>query len=245
MMESEKQVSSSLVIPGSILLAGLLVAGAIFYTKGGAAPSGGQAPDKGTSGAAQQPGNPDSIKPVSTDDHILGNPNAPVKLVEYSDLECPFCKQFQATLQQVVDEYGKSGKVALVYRQFPLAQLHPKAPNEAEASECAADLGGNGKFWAFIDGIFAVTPSNNGLDPAMLPTIAGQIGLNKAAFSACLSSGKYKAKVQAQYNDALAAGGTGTPYSVVVAANGKKSVISGAYPYPAVKAAIDKALAEK
>ena len=120
-----------------------------------------------------------------------------------------------------------------------------KAHDEAQASECAASLGGNDKFWDFIDGLFAVTPSNNGLDLEQLPVIAGQIGLNKTAFSACLSSGKFKDKVDAQVADATLAGGTGTPFSIIVAPNGKKFPVSGAYPYATVKAKIEQALAEK
>lgn len=108
----------------------------------------------------------DSVRPVGEGEHLRGDPKATVKIVEFSDLECPFCKRFHLTMQQVMEEY--SGKVAWVYRHFPLDSLHSKARKEAEATECAAELAGNDGFWAYIDKLFEITPSNNGLDPSLL-----------------------------------------------------------------------------
>lgn len=94
-----------------------------------------------------------NLKPVTSADHIRGDINAPVKIVEFSDIDCPFCKRFHTTMLEVMNTYGKEGKVAWVYRHFPLTQLHPDAANKAEASECVAELGGNDKFWEFVDGL--------------------------------------------------------------------------------------------
>jgi len=228
------------LLPISILIAAVLVSGALIYNTG---KQGGQDVEPTLQ---NQPG-PDRMRPVTADDHMFGDPNAPVMVVEYSDLECPFCKRFHVTMQQAVTAYG--GKVAWVYRHSPIDQLHPKARKEAEASECAAELGGNEKFWAYVDRLFALTPSNNGLDLAKLPTIAADVGLDRTAFESCLSSGKYAAKVEAHRVDAENAGGGGTPYSIVVATNGKKTVIPGALPLtstnpgePSVKAILDEAL---
>ena len=116
-----------------------------------------------------------NMKPISDSDHILGDKNAPVKIVEFSDTECPFCKRFHTTMQQVVKD--SNGQVAWVYRHFPLDQLHSKARKEAEATECAAEMGGNEKFWAYLNRLMEVTPANNGLDPAELLTIASYAGL--------------------------------------------------------------------
>src|SRR3989344_545794 len=239
-------VPSPYMVPMAIVIAGALIAGSIFYSGGSRSGVANikdaidptlTADDQGAKGM-------DSVKPITKDDHILGDPNAPVKIVEFSDLECPFCKRFHDTTKQVMDEYGKSGKVALVFRHFPLEQLHPKAPKEAEATECAYEQGGNAKFWDYTNRIFEVTPSNNGLDLNLLPKFAEDLGLNRAQFESCLSSGKYKDKVQPQYDDAVASGGTGTPYSIVIAPNGKKFVVSGAQPYSAVKTIIEQALKE-
>ncbi len=106
------------------------------------------------------------IKPVSSDDHILGNINARIVIIEYSDLECPFCKVFHNTMHQVVEK--SNGDVAWIYRHYPIPQLHPKAFHEAEATECAWEQGGNKTFWKYIDKLFEVTPSNNGLPESQL-----------------------------------------------------------------------------
>lgn len=109
-----------------------------------------------------------TVNPVTPNEHIKGNPNAEVFVIEYSDPECPFCKRFHETMKSVMQEYGDTGKVAWVYRHFPLDALHTKARKEAEAFECAAELGGNVKFWEYADKLFEITPSNDGLDPKLL-----------------------------------------------------------------------------
>ncbi len=86
---------------------------------------------------------------VSEQDHVKGERGAKVKLIEYSDYECPFCVRFHPTAQQVLDEYGND--LAWVYRHFPLDQIHPRARPAAEASECVAELGGEEAFWDFTD----------------------------------------------------------------------------------------------
>ena len=233
--------TNSAMIPMAIVVAGFLIAAAIVYSnKSGAPTPVAQAPSGG-----QAAGGLDAMRATSMDDHLLGNPEAPVKIIEFSDLECPFCKRFHETMKQAMNEYGKKGQIAWIYRNYPIPQLHPKAPHEAEAAECAAVLGGNQKFWSFIDHIFTITPSNNGLDDSELGKTADLLGLNHTDFQACLDSGKTKARIAADITDAGNTGVQGTPYSVVVAANGKKFEINGAQPYDVVKQTIEKALAEK
>lgn len=179
-------------------------------------------------------------RPVDKTDHIRGSNGASVTMIEYSDLECPFCKRFHPTMQQLLADY--KGKVRWVYRHFPLAQLHSKAPKEAEATECVAKLGGEEAFWKYVDKIYEITPSNNGLDPAQLPKLAGEVGVNVAAFQKCLDSGEMTAKVAANEQDALNAGGQGTPYSILITKDGKKVPVSGALPIEQIKSLIDPLL---
>ncbi len=190
-----------------------------------------------------------AVKPVDSEDHILGDPGAPVILVEFSDFECPFCKRFHPTMKRLMNEYGKDGKVAWVYRHFPLDSLHSKARKEAQAAECANELGGNEAFWAYTDRLYEVTPSNDRLDLALLPQLAQEIGLDRAAFETCLEGdprgGKYAAHIEADVQDAIASGGTGTPFSLVIAPNGTTYPINGAQPYAALKSIIDLALKEE
>lgn len=202
----------------------------------------------GVGNAAAQSNQPlaesiDFLLPVTSRDHIRGDADAPVKIIEFSDTECPMCKRFHPTLKRIMAEYP--GKVAWVYRQFPIDNIHPRALKEAEATECAAELGGNAKFWAYLDRLFEITPSNDQLDPAQLPRIATYVGLDRSKFELCLQSGRHAQRVAADVADALAAGAQGTPYSVVVAPNNRKFTIQGAQPYTSVKLVVDIALQQK
>lgn len=186
--------------------------------------------DTGTTGVI-------NLVAIDKDEWIRGDKNAKVTIVEYSDMDCPFCQNFHATMQQVMTTYGKD--VNWVYRHFPLTSLHPEAEQKAEASECVGEQGGNDKFWAFLDVVF----SNSTEKVADLPGIVTNLGLNATKFSECLASGKYKDKVQQQYQEAQAAGGRGTPYSIIVAGD-TKTPINGALPFATVKAQVDAILAK-
>ena len=228
-----------MMVPLSIIVAAIVIAGALFMVNRGDSPQ--VANDKNV--PTKDSGASANMKPVSADDHILGNPNAEIVIVEYSDTECPFCKRFHETMHQVIDEYGKDGKVAWVYRHFPLAQLHPKAAKEAEATECAFDQGGNTAFWSYTDRLYEITPSNNGLDLDQLPVIAGEVGLDVVEFERCLDDGDNKKKVQDQLADAFASGGRGTPHNIMIVGD-ERIEIPGAQPFSAIKAAIDAVLEE-
>lgn len=173
------------------------------------------------------------------DDHIKGNPDAPITIVEFSDLECPYCKRFHPTLEKLTEEYSQ---VKWVYKHFPLSSLHSKARVEAIASECAYEQGGDEAFWSYVQKIFAITPSNDGLDLSLLPEIASEIGLDRARFDDCLQTEKYGDKVDRHYDEALTAGGSGTPFNVIVAPDGSTTPIIGLVPYSTLTSIIDELL---
>lgn len=226
---------NKLLLPVSIIIAGALIGGALYFSnknKNVAVNSGDP--------QGQVAGDSAQIKPVDNEDHIIGSKNADLVIVEYSDTECPFCKSFHSTMKEVVTTY--EGRVAWVYRQFPIAQLHSRAIKEAEATECAAELGGNQGFWNYVDKVFETTNSNDSLDPAELPKIAVAVGLEEAAFNECLSSGKYSEFINKSVEEAIVAGARGTPYSVIISKSGEKVVINGAEPIASVKAKIDALL---
>jgi protein-disulfide isomerase len=182
------------------------------------------------------------LEAVSKEDWVRGNRNARFAMVEYSDLECPFCKRFQETGIQMAQEYGD--KVMWVYRHFPLDQLHSKARNEANASECAGKLGGNDKFWAYIDAIYKATPGNNGLDPQKLFDTAAQLGLNAPAFKSCVDKNEGKDLVEADFQSGVTAGIQGTPGVILLdTKTGKTSVLPGAVPFTTLKQNIDAFMA--
>lgn len=224
---------SSYLVPGSIIIAGALIAGAL-YMGGGVTVS--PQNNKGNTGAA---GNI-IARAVTVEDHLLGDPNAPVKIVEFSDLDCPFCKEFHATMKTIMDEYGKDGRVAWVYRNLPLDSLHPNARKKAVSAECVAKIGGNTAYWNYIDKIIA---SGGNPDLTLLPKFAGEVGVNVAAFNTCLNSGEMDKRVEADEKDAISAGARGTPYSVIMTKD-KSAPVSGAIPLPQMKQLLDQALAD-
>jgi len=175
-----------------------------------------------------------TLEPVADDEHIKGAKKAKITLVEYSDFQCPYCGAFEPTIDQVLEKYPDD--VRVVYRHFPLRSIHPNAAPAANASECAAE---QGKFWEFHAKLFV---NQEGLSTAFYSSIAKEIGLNVSKFDSCVSSNKFAADVQADEASAQAAGGRGTPYSILVGPNGEQSVISGAQPFSAVDAAIQQML---
>lgn len=160
---------------------------------------------------------------------VRGAPDAPVTVVEFSDFECPFCKQAQGTVAKLLERYA--GKIRLLYRDLPLENIHPQARRAAEAARCARD---GGKFWEYHDVLFAQSPK---LAPDDLKRYASQVGLDGEKFDACVASGAHKASVQKDIDEGTGLGITGTPAFFI---NGR--LLSGAQPVEAFARMIDDEL---
>ena len=171
------------------------------------------------------------------DDPSTGDENAPVTIIEFSDFQCPFCQRFyQQTLPLIEENYVKTGKVRIVFRDFPLG-FHQNAQKSAEAAECADD---QGKFWQYHDLLFEKgSGDGTGLAVVDLKKYAQQLGLNVAMFNNCLDSGKYANEVAKDLADGTSYGVSGTPAFFV---NG--NFIEGAQPYSAFQEVIDAELAK-
>jgi protein-disulfide isomerase len=159
-----------------------------------------------------------------------GGDKAPVTIVEFSDFHCPFCKRVVSTLAQLESKYGD--KVKLVFRDFPIESLHPGASKAHEAARCAGE---QGKFWPYHDKLFA-GPSKS--SPEILKGFAKEVGLNGAAFEACLNSGKHQAAIKKDIEEGQRLGVTGTPAFFI---NGR--LFTGAQPLEAFARVIDEELA--
>lgn len=186
-----------------------------------------------------------NARPVSaTRDRIYGNPAAPISLIEYSDFECPFCKVFHRTAKEIVKAYA--GRVNWVYRHFPLSFHNPGAQKQAEASECAHELGGNDAFWRYTDAIYERTTSNGkGFPLTQLVPLAKEIGLDDKRFPQCIESGKYEARVKEDLDDGAKIGITGTPTNILFHhKTGNVVLKTGAQPLESFKADIDRMLQE-
>lgn len=230
----QNQKDSNIFLSGSIIVAALLIAGALVYSSG-----------DGPSAVQDQKANQGASLGIygiggelADDDVVLGDPNAPVTIVEFGDYQCPFCGRYFTEVEpQLRLDYIKTGKTKMVFRDF--AFLGPESQAAALASECAAE---QGKFWAYHDKLYEVEivdgKENNGnLSEGLLKSIASELGLNSESFDSCFASQKYREEVESDYNDGVAAGVNGTPATFV---NGK--MISGAQPYAVFKAEIEAAL---
>ncbi len=230
----------------SILIAAVIISMAILYSKSGPASEGAAITGKPNLAATdEQLG---GLNQVSTDDDpVLGDKNAPLTIVEFSDYECPFCKRsFEQVLPELTKNYIDTGKLKLVFRDFPLS-FHVNAYKEAEAAECARSQGGDDIYFKFHDQIFTQTASNGtGLALTQLPVIAKNLGLNVSQFQQCLDSDKFKDEVLKDVADGTAAGASGTP-SWFIGRSSKDGVIKsrlvvGAQPFSTFKAIIDAEL---
>ncbi|HVW71731.1 MAG TPA: thioredoxin domain-containing protein [Candidatus Paceibacterota bacterium] len=181
---------------------------------------------------------------VTTSDHILGDPAAPIVLVEYCDIDSPYCKSFQTVMEGVIATYGKTGQVAWVYRHFPLTDQYANADTVAEASECIAAQGGTNAFFKFIDDVNTVDVSTL-TDASSYTPFTSSLGIDANTFSTCVSGGTYQPLVEGQAHDALNAGATGAPYTVVFIHGAPSIPIQGAFSYGQMQQLIDTLLAKE
>ncbi len=232
---------TSPVIPIAIVCGFALIALAIYFTAGKNAPT----PVTGTEDAASAVATtPTGVpKAVTEADYIRGNPNAPIIMIEYSDYDCPFCKQFHNTMGQIMDEYGITGRIAWVYRQFPLIQLHPNSPKVSEAALCVGDIGGQDAFWTFSDLIFEARDVTEQTNVTKLADYAVTAGVTQADYIACMDSGRMEAAVKASIEDGFNAGVRGTPHTFLIVGN-QQAVIDGAQPYDVVKGIVENLIGQ-
>lgn len=189
-----------------------------------------------------QPSQP--IKISVDNDPVRGNPDAPITIIEFSDFQCPFCARFHVqTLPSILEEYIDTGKVNLVYRDFPIQSIHPNALPAAVAAECANE---QGKYWQYHDTLFERQNSWSKLDTGSVISTFSQyatdIGLEQQQFDSCLGSGKYLQEVQQDLNDGRTYDITGTPGFFI----GNEDIgfvkIDGAQPFESFKKVIDSQL---
>lgn len=220
-------MSSKFTIPIAIIMGGIIIALALYLSM----------PKPPAS-----LGNPGLVRPINASDHMFGNPNAKVMIIEYADFDCEFCSGFHETLHQIIANEGADGDVAWVFRQFPLIELHPNAFKHAQASECAAEAGGNDAFWKFADLLYARQP----FDPAQYGVLAETIDIPGEAFASCFANASevVDARITADRENALEMGASGTPFSLILVAGKPPIVMNGTYPYEAITVLIDEALSD-
>ena len=176
-----------------------------------------------------------SVAPEVGDAPFLGDPNAPVTMVEFSDYECPFCNQFfDQTLARIKSEYVDTGKVKFVYKDFPIVSIHPQAQKAAESARCVREQLGDNGYWAMHDMLFE---GQQQLGVTSFKQWARELGVNGAQFDSCLDSGKYAEAVGADVDEGVALGVNGTPTLFI---NDVRVV--GAVPFEQIAGVIEKEL---
>lgn len=178
---------------------------------------------------------------IPNDKHIYGNYNARFTLVEFSDIECPYCKRFHDTPKAIVDQ--SQGHVNWQWKHFPLSFHNPTAERLAQATECVSELEGNQMFWVYLEELFKQTAGGGrGVD---VMGVTQELGIDTEAFKQCLDSGKFQEKVRNDIAQATKMGITGTPATFIVDnQTGKTQFLSGAQPKESILAAIRKMAAE-
>ena len=183
----------------------------------------------------------DDIAKLTKDTYVKGDESAQILWIEYSDLECPFCKRLHdsGAIKNLEAKYGD--KLALAFKHYPLP-FHPTAMPAAQAAECVGEAGGSAKYFAFVESIFVKgTPSQDIINAAVK-----EIGLNADTVKKCVDSGKFKSRVDAHMSEGSSKFGVnGTPGNVLInTKTGKYEVVSGAQPEANFDAAIVRLMAE-
>ena len=234
-MKTNTQMQNRYGVPIAIVVAGLLIAGAVFWTGSSGSVASNAAEDIKGGQPSGQPAQAGKFRMPDETDHVQGNPDASITIVEFSDLECPFCALIHPTLKRIVKE---NEDVKWVFRHFPLSTIHSRALSAAVASECIARLGTNDNFWTFTDEAFA---NQRKLGDTWYREMALSFGIDSGAFTGCVNDKGVVADIQTDLDEATGAGGRGTPYVVVVTANGDLIPFSGALPYEQIASVIERA----
>lgn len=234
---------TSISLPAAIVTGAVIIAIALMIVLG--SKNSDSKPPKDTTNTtppAEVKEVPADVAIVRNNDHILGDPTkAEIAIIEYSDSDCPFCIKFHPTLQTIYKDYD--GKVALVYRYFPLDSLHPNASTEAVALECVAQLGGNDAFNKYLDTIINVTLSPNPKSNEALVGYAKAEGIDEDLFKKCIADPAAANRVKSNAEEAQKIGAQGTPFSIAVnLKTGAQEIIPGAYPLEYVREIIDSLL---
>ncbi len=190
----------------------------------------------------EQPKNP--IKISADNDPIIGNPDAPITIIEFSDFQCPFCARFYTqTLPLIHEEYIESGKVKLVFRDFPIQSIHPNAVPASIASECANE---QGKFKEMHDVLFEKQNEWNRQETAnalsLFSQYAEEMQLEQEVFDSCLTNGKYIEEIGKDLDDGRDYGVSGTPGFFIGNDQIGYVELKGAQPFDSFKKVIDAQL---
>lgn len=231
---------SVISLPAAILSGAVIIAIALIIALG---PKGSpKTPPAADTGTGDITSIPAQAAKISDDDYVRGNAaTAEVVVIEYADSDCIWCQRFHPTILSLVKDYA--GKVATVYRHYPVVSLHPNATNEAVALECVGELGGADEFNTYLDTIINVTLTADAKSNETLVTFAKTQGINEKLFRECIANPATTKKVEDSLAYAEQIGIRGTPFSAIVnVKTGEQIIVPGAASLETMKAHIDSLL---
>lgn len=223
---TEQATTPRVSLPVAIIVAAIIIAGALFFTNGYSRP----AKEDGMKAIPAE--KLEDFRVVSASDHILGSPDAEVSIIEFSDFECPYCALFHATLHRVVSE---NSDVNWIYRHFPIAS-HVNALEASVASECVATLAGNEAFWQFTDNLFL---NQGSFSEDLYNRLATELGVDLADFAACRADNEVVGFVNDDLAEIVGVGGDATPTTIIVTKKGDYLPFIGALEYEDVMGLIE------
>ncbi|MDP3986919.1 MAG: thioredoxin domain-containing protein [Nanoarchaeota archaeon] len=216
----------------TFVLVAVVIIGALIMVSGG---------NSGTGSVVAPTGEvakPSVVKASVDDDAMMGDANAPITIIEFSDYQCPFCQRhYSQTAPLLKSNYVDTGKVRIVFRDFPLDSLHPQATPAANAAECVGELGGDEAYFEYHDKLF---DNQQLLSAENYKKWAQEMGYD---INDCVDNQEMVSEVKKDLQDVTSAGGRGTPYFIIMTSGDSEGMpISGAYPYSAFSTAIEAQL---
>lgn len=211
-MEPETQKQTSAInTPTAVIIGSIIIAVAVFFSDGISFKKEVD-PEKARQKELA------SILQIAEDDYVRGNKDAEIIVYEYSDIDCPFCREFHNTMRESIEQHDD---IAWVYRHLPLDSLHPFARIKSEAVECAGSLGGESAFVGLLDVMFDDASYHNVFDIEKAGSFVESLGVSKQDFEQCVSNQTFAEKVQSHVEQATKAGAQGTPFSIIATRAGE------------------------
>lgn len=226
-------MKNSLLLPVIIIITSTVVAVAVYVVT-----SQGYTPITPITTPATKTSTIKKMLPITIADHILGNPYAPIKIIEYTEFSCAYCARYQQTLSQIINDYGPTGDVALVFREIPSTVDHSISLQITQAAECVAKTADNDIFWKFVNILF----DNQPIKKIKLGQYEYEANANPNKVATCINSGISNKRIKAISKNAILIGIRNIPYTIITSPNGASFYFEGTPPYSYIQQHINDLL---
>ncbi len=226
-------MKNSLLLPITIAITSIVIAIAVYVVT-----SQGYTPTTPITTSTTKITTVKKMLPVTIADHILGNPRAPIKIIEYTEFSCVYCARYQQTLSQIINDYGPTGDVAWVFREIPFTVNHTISLQITQAAECVAQTAGNDIFWKFVNILF----DNQPIKKIKLGQYEYAANANPNKVASCINNGIPNKRIEAVSKNAKSIGVQNIPYTIIISPNGASFSFEGTPPYSYIQQHINDLL---